>query len=39
MKNLILLKKKFETLPKRGKMITVFVALIIGIIVLDCLFK
>jgi len=39
MKNLILLKKKFETLSKRGKMVTVFVALIIGIIVLDCLFK
>jgi hypothetical protein len=38
MKNLILLKKKFETLPKRGKMITVFVALVLGIIVLDLLF-
>jgi len=29
MKNLILLKKKFETLPKRGKMITVFVGLVL----------
>lgn len=38
MKNLILLKKKFETLSKRGKMITVFVALVLGIIVLDLLF-
>lgn len=38
MKNLILLKKKFDTLPKRGKMITVFVALVLGIIVLDLLF-
>lgn len=35
MKNLKLLKYKFNLLTKRGKMIAVFVALIIGIIVLD----
>jgi len=38
MKNIILLKKKFETLSKRGKMITIFVGLVLGIIVLDILF-
>lgn len=38
MKNLILLKKKFETLSKRGKTITIFVSLVLGIIVLDLLF-
>ncbi len=35
MKNLKLIKDKFNSLSKRGKMIAVFVALIIGIIVLD----
>jgi hypothetical protein len=38
MKNLQLLKQKFLTLTKRGKMIAVFVALILGIIILDILF-
>jgi len=38
MKNIILLKKKFKRLSKRGKMITIFVGLVLGIIVLDLLF-
>jgi uncharacterized membrane protein len=38
MKNLILLKEKFKTLTNRGKMITLFVGLVIIIVVLDCLF-
>ncbi len=38
MKNLELLKEKFLSLSKKGKMLTVFVGLIIGIIILDCLF-
>jgi len=35
MKNLKLIKDKFNSLTKRGKMIAVFVALVIGIILLD----
>jgi hypothetical protein len=35
MKNLLLLKEKFNSLTKRGKMITIFVGLIVVIILLD----
>jgi hypothetical protein len=35
MKNLKLLKEKFNSLTKRGKMITIFVGLIVVIILLD----
>jgi len=38
MKNLELLKDKFLSLSQKGKMLTLFVGLIIGIIILDCLF-
>tara|TARA_R100001463_G_scaffold133621_1_gene195191 strand:- start:340 stop:456 length:117 start_codon:yes stop_codon:yes gene_type:complete len=38
MKNLELLKEKFLSMSQKAKMLTVFVGLIIGIIILDCLF-
>jgi hypothetical protein len=38
MRNLELLRDKFLELLKKGKMITVFVGLVIGIIILDLLF-
>jgi hypothetical protein len=38
MKNIELLKDKFLSLSQKGKMITIFVGLIIGIVILDCLF-
>jgi hypothetical protein len=38
MRNLELLRDKFLELSKKGKMITVFVGLVIGIIILDLLF-
>jgi hypothetical protein len=38
MRNLELLRDKFLDLSKKGKMITVFVGLVIGIIILDLLF-
>ena len=38
MKNLELLKDKFLSLSKKGKMLTVFVGLVVGIIILDWLF-
>jgi len=38
MKNLKLLKDKFLSMSQKGKMLTVFVGLIIGIIILDWLF-
>ena len=38
MRNLELLRDKFLDLSKKGKMITVFVGLVVGIIILDVLF-
>jgi len=38
MKNLELLKDKFLDMSKKGKMITVLVGLVVGIIILDWLF-
>ncbi len=38
MRNLELLRDKFLDLSKKGKMITVFVGLVVGIIILDLLF-
>jgi hypothetical protein len=38
MRNLELLKDKFLDMSKKGKMITIFAALVVGIIVLDWLF-
>tara|TARA_B100000886_G_scaffold303110_1_gene233559 strand:- start:7106 stop:7222 length:117 start_codon:yes stop_codon:yes gene_type:complete len=38
MKNLLLIKEKFQALSKRNKMITIFAILVIGIICLDILF-
>jgi|TARA_B100001063_G_scaffold209480_1_gene206522 hypothetical protein len=38
MKNLEILKDKFLSLSKKGKMLTVFVGLVVGIIILDWLF-
>jgi len=38
MRNLELLRDKFLDLSKKGKMITVFVGLVVGLIILDLLF-
>jgi hypothetical protein len=38
MRNLELLRDKFLDLSRKGKMITVFVGLVVGIIILDLLF-
>jgi|TARA_R110001592_G_scaffold194684_1_gene442247 hypothetical protein len=38
MKNLEILKDKFLSLSKKGKMLTIFVGLVVGIIILDWLF-
>jgi len=38
MRNFELLRDKFLELSKKGKMITVFVGLVVGIIILDLLF-
>jgi len=38
MRNLEILKEKFLSLPKKGKMLTIFVGLVVGIIILDWLF-
>tara|TARA_R100000900_G_scaffold134465_1_gene111731 strand:+ start:259 stop:375 length:117 start_codon:yes stop_codon:yes gene_type:complete len=38
MRNLEILKDKFLSLSKKGKMLTVFVGLVVGIIILDWLF-
>ena len=38
MKNLEILRDKFLDMSKKGKMLTVFVGLVVGIIILDWLF-
>jgi len=38
MKNLEILKDKFLSLSKKGKMLTIFVGLVVGIIIIDWLF-
>tara|TARA_R110002012_G_scaffold263784_2_gene447013 strand:+ start:1573 stop:1689 length:117 start_codon:yes stop_codon:yes gene_type:complete len=38
MRNLEILKDKFLSLSKKGKMLTIFVGLVVGIIILDFLF-
>jgi hypothetical protein len=38
MRNLEILKEKFLSLSKKGKMLTIFVGLVVGIIILDWLF-
>jgi TctA family transporter len=38
MKNFKLLAQQFSTLSTKAKMVTIFVGLVVGIIVLDCLF-
>tara|TARA_B100001093_G_scaffold132199_1_gene124742 strand:- start:775 stop:891 length:117 start_codon:yes stop_codon:yes gene_type:complete len=38
MKNIKLLTEKFNSLNKRGKMITIFAGLVITIVILDWLF-
>jgi len=38
MRNLEILKDKFLSLSKKGKMLTIFVGLVVGIIILDWLF-
>jgi hypothetical protein len=38
MKNFKLLAQQFSTLSAKAKMVTIFVGLVVGIIVLDCLF-
>jgi len=38
MKNLEILKDKFLSLSKKGKMLTIFVGIVVGIIILDWLF-
>jgi len=38
MRNLELLKDKFLDMSTKAKMITIFAGLVVGIIILDCLF-
>jgi len=38
MRNLEILKDKFLSLSKKGKMLTIFVGLVVGIIIIDWLF-
>jgi hypothetical protein len=38
MKNLEILRDKFLDMSKKGKMLTIFVGLVVGIIILDWLF-